>query len=53
MSTPNPFNDFIDVNVTAVAVVEEDQPEDRSDEEFESFVGTLINDCEDFIDEEI
>lgn len=53
MSTPNPFNDFIDVNVTAVAVVEEDQPDDRMDEEFESFIGTLINDCEDFIDEEI
>lgn len=53
MATPNPFEDFIDVNSVAVAVVEEDQPEDRTDEEFEGYVGQLIQDCEDFIDEEI
>jgi hypothetical protein len=53
VSTPNPFNDFIDVNVAAVAVVEEEDAAGPDDAEFESFIGTLINDCEDFIDEEI
>jgi hypothetical protein len=53
VATPNPFNDFVDINVTAVAVVEEAEPDTRADEEFEAFVGSLINDCEDFIDEEI
>ena len=53
MSNPNPFSDFIDVNAAVGAMGEEEMPEGPDDEEFESFIGTLINDCEDFIDEEI
>jgi hypothetical protein len=58
VSNPTPFSDFVDIGPVgaqgAVAVgYGEEMVETAADEDFEAFIGDLVRDCENFIDEEI